>query len=496
MERERRDGHGRHTRRVVVGWIVVLMAALPVAISCTSCASEVERGHASVEGWVLGAAAARPGGDPGASWSVGLDGGAGSGAWSVRLHGAGAAGIVPGHQVAREHPVLAGEVVWEGVARRLRLGYAAGDGYPPFDGPLRLVDGGVYGSGSRAWWAQGGRAGAGVTLMRGLGIPLWYVHGRWVEGEVWAGQAQAGPLSAQAVLAETGEQRLRFAGGKEIPVRRADAALLAHWSGHAQRARLTIQAAVSDHRARDGWDVRRTGGWASAIEATRWGAWRVELTAVSPSFDVPTWGEGAPASGKVRIEGRLSGRGREAGTRAWGSAHVTFPWEGGAAAYRVDAGYRWDRPGGRPVRVEGGVASDGDGVGPIFSVTAGDPPSGTGWSASRGVTGETLMSSWITWTPGVRMAASWAPSSGAIRLEASGGPAAEAFDPGWPPAGWRVVCRWPARGEPFPLTYAEGGWQLAPGWSVGGRMGRWDQGRLDVSVEGPWSFLIMVRREW
>ncbi|HEY8424672.1 MAG TPA: hypothetical protein VIK73_01500 [Limnochordales bacterium] len=428
------------------------------------------------------------------SWAVAVTGSPGeAGVWRLQAHGAGPGSVPVGARAPVDWCGHSLEVGWERGDLAISAQWAQGRRYAGFPGPWRLVDGSVYGPSTRVRSVRVGWEGGGVQVLHGTGVPLWYTHNRQLEGDSWALGLQLGRAQIQAVASDTGDQRLHFVTRSPMEARQVEAALSlgTGWTGLAG-AEWTTRLGISQRARLEDASLEVADGWALWLRARGIGrrpAWRLEASAVSPSFDSPLWGDDAPARDRVTLQGRWSWPRWAGSWGRWMEGEVGRRLSGGWAAGRLAAGGDWPIGIGR-VAVGAGVQLDDERAALLGTGSLSYQVGGAG--ATVEVEGHAASwSGWIAWGPWRVEAAAW-PSLGTTRLECGWSP-----DPSWgawPVRGWRLVLKWRRDGDE-PHLYGEAGWPVGGGASLGVRVGRWDEGRPEVFVPGPWPVLIMLAWE-
>ncbi|WP_324717622.1 hypothetical protein U7230_04910 [Carboxydochorda subterranea] len=426
----------------------------------------------------------------------------------VRLEAAGwqRGASPPGLFSAAEWPGWKARLAWATGAAAGWIGAYAASPYGGFAGPLPLVDGDVFGPGTRIWEAGLQPEAGSARVLLGWGLPLWYVHGRWVEGRVWAGEWATSRFGVQGVVSDTGLHRLTFATLPDTTVRRLGGAAggWARWRGDGG-IEVRGAAGLSEVAWRDGALVEGRQGWAVHVAALsrRPPRGRMTLSAASPAFEPPLLADRQPPPGQIRASGRL-GPGPEAvSPGAWVQLEGRWPWpqEEGESLYRAGAGRRWQVDPGRlalHVEWEQGATQDDEqhdrsgraaGVGGKLQWDGHRGGGSVRWDPLGG--GGPDWSGWLTPGAGWRLRATWLSAGGVVRLEASWGPGG--FDPGWPARGARLVYKVPGSRSAAPYLYFEAGWSLGRDHALGIRVGRWDQGIAGRFPEGAPPILVMVR---
>ncbi|MEW6046307.1 MAG: hypothetical protein AB1609_07470 [Bacillota bacterium] len=435
------------------------------------------------------------GGDARPSWQLRLSAGAsGQPGITLQLGGASAGAVPVGKRAESELLVSYGSLGWEGPERSAHVEVSRGQRYPDFPGALGLVDGTVLDEATRAWAARltSGRFEAGALCVRQA--PLWYTHARRVAGDAWALRLGSGNAEAQVVVADTGLHRLDFVTRPPIDVRRVEAALAGGFRlKPATGTELTAEVGVSQRAERDGDELTVENGWAAFVRLRKAGArpgWRLEGYALSPAFDSPLWGERAPARGRATVEGRWSWARGKGPVGGWVSGEATQDLVSGRARGKAEAGLT--------LRAGSGAlafglaaelaAADGASFRSDFSV---------GYESKTGSLALELdADAGVQWAGQVRpgggwyVRTAWRPDPGIVRLEVGRAPPGTSSR-GWPPPGVRVAGKW-SGAVPRPYVFAEAGWSLGDFVTIGFRLGRWDEGRLDLFYDEPVSLLVMT----
>lgn len=434
-----------------------------------------------------------------ASWDLGLAGGTpAEGAWRLDLSGV-APGAVP---VGRRAPsAWAGTYVgagWEREGLAASLQVSAARPYGGFAGPLRLVDGTVYGEASRVWSLEA-KAGEGLQarVLYGSGLPLWYARNRMLSGQAWAAQLQVGASQLQAVASDTGWHRLTFETLPDVDARRMEAAVLGGFriETAADRLEWTARFGLSQRAEREGDDLDVENGWAALVQwrnrRLRPG-WRLAASAVSPGFASPLWGDEAPVRDRLTLEGRWSwarGKGPAGGwVEAEAARRLAGPWVRGRALAGLERAF-----GGGSVTLAAGAtfSETKSRLSPAAQVAYERGKAGISWEL-----GEGAASRWKGWARLGQwdLAASVWPAQGTVRLEGRWAP--QEGSGRWPPQGLRLVAKWQA-GTGRRHFFAEAGWAAGGGGAaealtMGLRVGRWDQGHPERFDEGPLAVLFMM----
>lgn len=428
------------------------------------------------------------------SWALEMRVPAGeAGAWRLQAHDAAAGSVPVGARAPVDWPGHAVAVGWERGDLLVSARWAHGRPYAGLPGPWRLVDGSVYGPGSQVSGIRLGWEDRVVELLHGTGLPLWYTHSRQLQGDAWALGLQLGRTQLQAVASDTGDQRLLFAERPPIEARQVEAALLlgTGWVGP-PGTEWTTRLGVSQRARREDASLDVEDGWALWLRARGLGrrpAWRLEASAVSPSFDSPLWGDDAPARDRVTVQGRWSQPRTANAAGRWVEGEVGRRLDGRWVRGRLAAGGTWAAGLGR-LDAGAGLELDDDGMALLGVASLAYRIGGAG--AAVEVEGPAASwSGWTAWGPWRVAATAW-PFLETVRLECGWSP--EPAWGAWPARGWRLVLKW-RRGGGEPHLYGEAGWPVGGGAALGVRVGRWDEGRPEVFVPGPWPVLIMLAWE-
>lgn len=423
------------------------------------------------------------------AWELGLAGPAGGGGWRLRVGAVGPGAVPVGGHAPAEWGGASGSVAWEAGSAAVEGAVASGRPYRGFAGPLRLVDGSVFGPASQVsrLGVQAGQLGA--VLLHARSVPLWYTHNRLLVGQAWAVQVQAGASHLQAVVGDTGWQRLLFQQQPPIEARQVQAAVLAgaRWRTPA-RGEWTARLGISQRARREDLDLGIQDGWAAWVRGRSPGrrpSWRLEAGVVSPAFDSPLWADDAPARDRVRFAGRWAWP--RAGSRPGRSleAELARQLDGTWVSGRLEAGLQQALAGGElELGAGGALAAQGQTWRPTGHLAfrrgaAGGSvelePDGPCWQAWVG------RGAW-------RLAAAAWPALSTWRVEWRWVPQEAAR--GWPAHGARLVAKWRAGSRPH--LYAELAAPAGSGATLGLRVGRWDQGRPELYEADPGPLWVMV----